>query len=478
MKEVQFPVSPVLLIDDEERFLESVNFTLSSAGINNIVECPDSRDVLKVLSGKRFGVIVLDLFMPFVSGLELLPEIAHDFPEIPVIIITAVNELDTAVECMKSGAFDYLVKPVDDERLVTTVKRAIQFTEMRDENTLLKQYLMSDKVEHPEFFSEIITQNSSMRSIFQYVEAVGGTSLPILITGETGVGKELVARAVHMISGRKGNFTAVNVAGVDDKLFSDMLFGHKKGAFTGADQERKGMIESSAGGTLFLDEIGDLGIESQVKLLRLLQDGQYYPVGSDIPKMSDSRVIVATNQDIEVMQEKGQFRKDLYYRLQSHNIHIPPLRERLDDTPLLVDHFLKTAAKSFNKKTPTPPKELFTLLNTHHFPGNVRELQGLINDAISTHKSGVLSLDTFRAKITSSKKIPRTVGEGEAGSSEAKTKKIVFPEQLPALKEAELLLIEEAMKRADGNQTIAAEILGMSRRALNNRLMRMEKKEG
>ncbi len=476
MKKIQFLSSPVLLVDDEERFLESVHFTLSAAGINNITECQDSRDVMKVLSRQRYGVIVLDLFMPFVSGLALLPGIAQDFPEIPVIIITAVNELDTAVECMKSGAFDYLVKPVDDERLITAVKKAIQFSEMKNENTLLKQYLMSDKLEHPEFFSGIITKNSTMRSIFQYAEAVGGTSLPMLVTGDTGVGKELIARAIHMISGRTGNFTAVNVAGVDDKLFSDMLFGHKKGAFTGADQERKGMIESSAGGTLFLDEIGDLATESQVKLLRLLQEGQYYPVGSDIPKVSDCRIIAATNQDIEVLQEKGQFRKDLYYRLQSHHIHIPPLRERLDDIPLLVDHFLKAAAKSFKKKTPTPPKELYTLLVTHRFPGNVRELQGLINDAVSTHKSGILSLETFRKKITYKQKAPQPVEKGEAVFPEIEAKKVLFTEQLPTLKEAEHMLIQEAMKRANGNQSIAAELLGMSRRALNNRLMRNQKK--
>ena len=203
MKQSISPSFPVLLVDDEERFLESVNFTLSAAGVNNVIECQDSREVMKVLSRQRVSVIVLDLFMPFVSGLELLPGINRDFPEIPVIMITAVNELDTAVECMKSGAYDYLVKPVDDERLIGTVKRAIQFAEMREENTLLKHYLMSDKIEHPEFFSEIITQNNTMRSIFQYMEAVGGTSLPILVTGETGAGKELVARAIHMISGRK-----------------------------------------------------------------------------------------------------------------------------------------------------------------------------------------------------------------------------------------------------------------------------------
>ena len=193
------------------------------------------------------------------------------------------------------GAFDYLVKPIDDTRLITTLKRAIQLGEVTDQNAILKSYLLSDKLEHPEAFDEIITQSPKMRSVFQYAEAISPTLLPVLISGETGVGKELAARAIHRLSGRQGQFVSVNVAGIDDTLFSDTLFGHKKGAFTGAVQDRKGLIESAAGGTLFLDEIGDLRFESQVKLLRLLQEGKYFPVGADTPRMSDARIVVATN---------------------------------------------------------------------------------------------------------------------------------------------------------------------------------------
>lgn len=475
MKEVRYPSLPVLLVDDEEQFLQSAHFTLSSAGINNVTKCQDSRNVMKLLSGQPFGVIVLDLSMPNCSGFELLPGITDEYPDIPVIIVTAVNELDTAVECMKSGAFDYLVKPVDDKRLISSVKRAIQFTEMRNENTLLKQYLLSDRLNHPEAFTGIITKNSTMRSIFQYTEAIGRTHLPVLITGDTGTGKELLARAIHMVSNRKGDFVAVNIAGIDDNLFSDMLFGHRKGAFTGADRDRKGMIEQSTGGTLFLDEIGDLIAESQVKLLRLLQEGQYYPVGSDVPKISDARIIAATNRDLESIQKSGTFRKDLYYRLEAHHIHIPPLRERTEDIPLLVDHFLREAAKSLGKKTPTPPRELYTFLRSYNFPGNIRELEGLIFDAVSLHNSGILPMDSFRTKITVKRKSARFAETYETDLSQTDERKVIFTDQLPTLKESEQVLINEAMKRAEGNQTIAAELLGMTRRALNNRLTRRKK---
>lgn len=475
MKQAKFPSLPVLLMDDEEQFLLSASCTLSSAGINNIVECQDSRDVMQLLSKQSFGVIALDMSMPYISGSELLPMIIQDYPDIPVIIITAIDEVETAVECMKTGAFDYLLKPVDDGRIVTCIKRAIEIREVRNENTLLKEYLLSGKLEHPEVFSTIITKNNAMRSIFQYIEAIAETSLPVLITGETGTGKELIARSIHDVSARTGEFVPVNVAGVDDNLFSDTLFGHKRGAFTGADRDRKGLIEQASGGTLFLDEIGDLNIESQVKLLRLLQEGKYYPVGSDIAKLTDARFIVATNQDIGSMQETGRFRKDLYYRLQTHHIHILPLRDRRDDIPLLAEHFLKKAARTLGKKRPTPPRELFTLLGTYYFPGNIRELEGMIFDAVSRHKSGTLSMENFKEKITLKSPDHQTIQVSESEFIQTEDERIVFTHQLPTLKEIEQMLIAEAMKRSNGNQTIAAQLLGLTRKALNNRLSRSRK---
>lgn len=469
MKPKIIPDKPILLVDDEEHFLLSAELTISSNGIKNIETCSDSRNVLSLLSKKEYSIVVLDLNMPFISGSELLPQIVKNYPEIPVIVITAVNNVESAVQSMKEGAFDYVVKPVDDTRLIATIKRGLELTEMRNENKLLKESLLKEKLEHPESFEQIITTSGSMRAIFRYIEAIAKTNLPVLITGETGTGKELIAQAVHNISGRKGELIPVNVAGVDDNLFSDTLFGHKKGAFTGADIERKGLIEHAEDGTLFLDEIGDLSIESQVKLLRLLQDGKYYPLGSDIAKLSNARIIVATNRDIKSMQNGEGFRQDLYYRLRSHHIHIPPLRERKKDIPFLIDYFLIKASNELGKKKPHPPKELFTLLSNYHFPGNVRELEGIIFDAVSLHKSGILSLELIRKKLAD-QLIPKPIPDGSG--DETDDPPITITGRFPSLKETENVLVNEALKRADGNQTIAADLLGISRRALNNRLQR------
>jgi transcriptional regulator with PAS, ATPase and Fis domain len=316
-----------------------------------------------------------------------------------------------------------------------------------------------------------MTQNDVMQSIFQYVEAISKTSLPVLVTGETGVGKELVAKAIHKLSTLNGKFVPVNVAGVDDQFFSDTLFGHKRGAFTGADRDRKGLIEQANGGTLFLDEIGDLSLESQVKLLRILQEGKYFPLGADTGKLTDARIIVATNKDLKIQLEKGRFRKDLFYRLQAHHIQIPPLRERLDDVNILVSYFLEKASRELNKKNITTPKELPTLLKNYSFPGNIRELEGMLFDAVSQHKSGILSMRTFQQKIDLQSSLLADYPDKEKQVAN----QIKFGEQIPTLRDASWMLIEEAMKRAKGNQNIAARLLGLSRRALNNRLKRLDK---
>ncbi len=472
MNESIYPKLPVLLVDDEQQFLLSAEMALNANGVTNVLQSYNSLEVMSILSEKEVSVILLDITMPHKTGDELLQEIHQEFPNISVIMVTAVNEVETAVECMKNGAIDYLLKPVDETRLVTTLKRAIEFTEIREENLKLKEYLLSDKLDSPDAFSDIITDSENMRSIFQYVEAIGSTSLPVLITGDTGVGKELIARAIHLISGRNGEFVPVNVAGVDDNLFSDTLFGHKKGGFTGADRDRKGLIEQASNGTLFLDEIGDLSFESQVKLLRLLQEGKYYPIGSDISKLTNARFVIATNADIDSMQKQGKFRKDLFYRLQAHHINVPILRERKNDIPLLVDHFIAKAAKELGKKQPTPPKELAILLRNYPFPGNIRELEGMIYDAISQHKSGILSMDSFREKIKLSLPDFELVQENEVGFED--DNQIKFSELLPTLKGVEKMLIQEALGRANGNQSIAAEMLGLTRRALNNRLSRSQ----
>ncbi|HOX86954.1 MAG TPA: sigma-54 dependent transcriptional regulator [bacterium] len=469
MKKVTFPELPILVVDDEEQFRLSLVMTLNSNGINHVIECGDSHAVLDMMQKIPCEMVLLDLAMPGFSGSELLPEIVKEYPRVPVIILTAINEVNTAVECMKCGAFDYLVKPVDENRLVTTVRRAAELLQVQDENSRLKEYLLSNTLKHPQAFSPIITAHASMRSIFQYAEAVAATPLPVLITGETGVGKELIAKAVHAASGRTGQFVAVNVAGIDDTLFSDTLFGHRRGAFTGAESDRKGLIEQATDGTLFLDEIGEMSQESQVKLLRILQEGRYYPIGSDIPRLSNARIIVATNRQVEEMVQNNTFRRDLYYRLQTHRIHIPPLRERRSDIPLLVEHFTQKACVTLHKKAPAKPPELFILLNNYLFPGNVRELEGIIFDAISRHQKGILSLDAIRERVGYSGNHDH---ELRAQIDFAIDRKIAFGDVLPSLKEIVDLLIQEALARSEGNQTIAARMIGITRRALNNRLHR------
>jgi len=467
MIESVYPHFPILLVDDEVQALNSFEMVLRSANMNNFISCQESRDVIPLLSQQEIEVILLDLRMPHLSGEELLPIISSDFPEIPVIIITGANDVETAVKCMKLGASDYMVKPVEKSRLVTGARRVIELRELQRENQLLRAQVLSEKLEHPEAFSEIVTNSASMRSIFQYIEAISISPQPLLITGETGVGKELVAKAVHSLSNRKGAFIPVNIAGLDDTVFADTLFGHCKGAFTGAEQTRSGLVEQASGGTLFLDEIGDLNTASQVKLLRLLQDGEFFPLGSDVSKRSDARMVVATNQDLHALQESGTFRKDLYYRLCSHHIHIPPLRDRREDLPFLMEHFLEKASKTLAKKKPTPPEELLTLLSTYDFPGNIRELESMIFDAISSHRSGKLSMEVFKSHIY--QKHPTFEVDSRQLLSEKSTL-ISFSAQLPTLKQAEQLLISETLSRSNNKQSIAALSLGISRQALNKRL--------
>ena len=473
MNPIQFPTHPILLVDDEEHFLISADHALNLAGINNIVQCGDSSEVIPTLSKRDFSVVVLDLMMPGLTGQNLLPLILADFPDLPVTVVTGVKDVETAVECLKTGAFDYLMKPINTVRFVSTVRRGVEMNNLRRQTRLLKERVLSDVLELPEAFTDIITQDSGMHAIFQYAEAIARTDLPVLITGETGVGKELIAAAIHKLSGREGEFVSVNIAGLDDQLFSDTLFGHRKGAYTGADKPRKGLIERASNGTLFLDEIGDLHMESQVKLLRLLQERTYFPLGDDFPRTNNARIVVATNRDIQLLRESETFRKDLFFRLQTHHIHLPPLRDRAGDIPLLVSHFLEIAAKKLEKETPSAPPELYTLLGTHHFPGNIRELEGMVLEAVSRHKGGVLSTESFQREIGEQSIVSHenTTIKG-SNFAEGLSALPVLPKLKEALKEAEHQIISEALKRADGNQAIAAQLLGLSKNALHKRLSR------
>ena len=328
-----------------------------------------------------------------------------------------------------------------------------------------EEMLLPEPQGHEEVFSDLVTGDREMLRLLKRIKAVSRSGQPVLITGETGVGKELFAEAVHRFGGSQGELVTVNVAGLDDAVFSDTLFGHKKGAFTGAEQNRDGLIRKSQGGTLFLDEIGELSEVSQIKLLRLIQEHESLPLGSDVPAASDANIVVATNRDLKRLLQQGRLREDLYYRLCCHQIHVPPLRERKVDIPLLLEHFVSKAARQMGKQKPSYPAELPGMLQCYHFPGNVRELQAMVYDAVALQERGSLSLSLFRGKLSASGgESPRfVVGEDSV---------TVTFHGFPSMKEAQSLLISEALRMANGNQAEAALLLGISRQALNNRLRR------
>ncbi len=463
MTEPLYPEFSILLIDDEMSYLRSLRLLLErKGGFNNLLTCEDSRQAMDILASHHVGVVLLDLTMPHVSGLTLLKMISEEYPEVAVIIISGLNNAESAVSALKSGAFDYFVKTTEEDRLVEGVKRTVLIQQMRRQNSSLQQRIQSDRLDYPEIFEKFVSKNKKVNAVFHYVESIAASIQPILITGESGTGKELIAKACHETSRRQGPLVTVNVAGLDDDMFADTLFGHQQGAFTGAAKERKGLIDQAANGTLFLDEIGDLSKQSQVKLLRLLQEGEFYPLGGDIPKRSRARIIAATHQNLEDRLHDGSFRKDLYYRLCTHRIKLPPLRSRKEDISLLLDHFIVNAAKELGKPVPNYPPELPVLLSNYSFPGNVRELKALVYDAVSRHRSRLLSMEVFRIVIDADLQKPLELPENAVNFHPDLT--------LPSLTEMDDYLIDEAMKRASHNQSLAARMLGISQPALSKRL--------
>ncbi len=463
MTEPIYPEFSILLIDDEMSYLRSLRLLLErKGGFNNLLTCEDSRQAMDLLASHHVGVVLLDLTMPHISGLTLLKMISEEYPEVAVIIISGLNNAESAVSALKSGAFDYFVKTTEEDRLVEGVKRTVLIQQMRRQNSSLQQRIQSDRLDYPEIFEKFVSKNKKVNAVFHYVESIAASIQPILITGESGTGKELIAKACHETSRRQGPLVTVNVAGLDDDMFADTLFGHQQGAFTGAAKERKGLIDQAANGTLFLDEIGDLSKQSQVKLLRLLQEGEFYPLGGDIPKRSRARIIAATHQNLEDRLHDGSFRKDLYYRLCTHRIKLPPLRSRKEDISLLLDHFIVNAAKELGKPVPNYPPELPVLLSNYSFPGNVRELKALVYDAVSRHRSRLLSMEVFRVVIDADLQKPIELPENAVNFHPDLT--------LPSLTEMDDYLIDEAMKRASHNQSLAARMLGISQPALSKRL--------
>jgi DNA-binding NtrC family response regulator len=478
MKQAQkYPARPLLLVDDERAVLDSLSRMLAAGGIGNIMTCPESREVLSLVRRDEPSLLLLDLGLPFMTGEELLAELQAEAPHVPVIVVTGAGDIDTAVRCLQAGACDYMVKPVEESRLVSGVRRALEIRELKQAYGELKQRLLSPELRAPELFAAMVTRNRRMQSIFLYAEQAAKSSEPVLIRGETGTGKDLLARAVHAASGRRGELVAVNAAGLDHNLFADTLFGHKKGAFTGADTDREGLILRARGGTLFLDEIGDLDAASQVKLLTLLDRGEYYPLGADFPRRTDARFVLATNRDLDALLAADRFRSDLYYRLSTHEISLPPLRERRDDLPLLASLFAAEAASELKQPPPNLPPGLIPLLETLPLPGNIRELRKLMKDAVTRARGRRPTLALFKEALGGG--FSGLPGGREAPGAEASSagrgrpeEPLVFGPRLPTIRRATELLIAEALERAHGNQSLAASMLGISHQALSKRLKR------
>jgi DNA-binding NtrC family response regulator len=456
----------MLVVDDDPSVAELVSLLAAESGAGDVAAAGDAASGLAALEAGSFHLVILDLGLPDRDGDAALSEFLAAADGIPVAVATADGRVETAVRCMRNGAFDFIDKPLSAARILSLFSHAA-------ENARLRRLLGAETGSAPSpAFSRILTRSPLMLALFGAVERLAPSPLPVLIAGESGTGKELIARAIHDCSLRRGEFVPVNVAGLDGALFSDVLFGHVRGAYTGAEGARQGLVKRAEGGTLFLDEIGDIGADIQVKLLRFLQDGEYYPLGADRGERNGSRIVMATNVDLRAAVQTGRFRADLYYRLMIHSVAIPPLRDRREDIPLLVDHFAREAAGHLKLEASPRSGAFAELAATYDFPGNIRELSALVYGAVSASPSGIPSLGFLRDYIS------RRAADRPKAESACEDLPTGHEDHLLPLEEIEGRYIAEALRRTGGNQSAAAALLGISQstisRALKRKLMQRE----
>jgi two-component system NtrC family response regulator len=444
----------VLLIDDDESFRSILEYNLKQAGYE-VVSVSNGRKGLKRLEAAPFPVVITDIKMPEMDGLEVLRKVKEQYPETMVIMITAYGSIEMAVEAMREGAYDYITKPLNRDALLMTLEKALQYRHLKEENLRLKQEL-GERFQA----DQIVGSSGPMKALVQQLRRVAETDATVLITGETGTGKELVARAIHYHSRRKDDpLVALNCAAIPRDLLESELFGHVKGAFTGAARERKGKFHAANGGTLFLDEIGNMDVSLQAKLLRVLEDQQVTRVGEEKSVKVDVRVLAATNRDLQAAVEAGEFREDLYFRLNVIPLRIPPLREREGDIPLLVQHFVRVFAPGRDVRV---DPDVLAAFEAYHWPGNVRELENVIERMLIFETEDVLVPEALPQEIVKGTLKIRLGSEGFVQ---------LPPEGIP-LEELEREVVVKALEINGWNQVRAAKFLGVPRHIL---LYRMEK---
>ncbi len=446
----------ILVVDDEKHQRDILKVILDSEGYETLA-ARNGRHALEILRDQPFDVILTDLKMPDMSGIELLTELLRVQPGLCVVLMTAHGSIHSAVEAMRRGAFDYLTKPLERDEMLVVVGKAMERSHLVQENRMLQEQLRTRFR-----LASIVGAHGSMQDVFRVVQKVAKSTSTVVIYGESGTGKELVARALHLESDRRERpFYAVNVAALPESILEAELFGHEKGAFTGADSRKIGLFEQASGSTLFLDEVGDLKRDLQVKLLRTLQEREVMRVGGTERVKVDVRIVAATNQDLEKAVREGSFREDLYYRLNVIPIFLPPLRERRTDIPLLVEHFLRKHGEDRRREM---SEEALEILVNYEWPGNVRELESVVERALLLSDGDtVIPAD-----------LPASVRAGIAPASRGGALALEIPDGGIDLESVERGLILNALSKASGNVSRAARLLGLSRRTLQYRLEKIQ----
>ncbi|MFZ0132238.1 MAG: sigma-54 dependent transcriptional regulator [Desulfobacterales bacterium] len=445
MESIPDKTTPLLVVDDDQGLLLSIRSTLLSAGLPEPALASDSRRVFDLVRTHDFKVILLDLVMPHIGGLELLRQINEVHPNIACIVVTAIDQATAAVQAMNLGAFDYLVKPLSGEKLTGVINHALERFTLNYELSLLSPTQSFAQLKNPEAFIDIIAEDEAMAFVFRQVETVAPTDYSVIINGESGTGKEMLARAIHRLSRRAPMpFLAVNMAAVSKTIFEDEFFGHAKGAFTDAVSDKRGFFEAAGGGTLFLDEVTELEPSLQGKLLRVIEEREFYRLGSTEVRSVDVRIVAATNRDITAEIEGNRFRADLFYRLNMYNIKVPPLRERKKDILPLARHFTRLHADANRKPITTIDAQLARSLAAYSFPGNVRELEHIIAGAVLREQGSVLTLSSAPELAATSASAAKTGGG------------------FLTLEELEKRHIHDVLDATGGNRARAAEILGIN----------------